>query len=692
MKLNRQLVLLFLAALLPLVVLSAVLGAGALRQGQRAMVGDAQDRVADLAAGVGRELDAQVQVLQTVTQSPLMDGEVDKARFDQMVERLLRYRPLWRALTLSDPQGQRLMDYPLLPGAVPRKVIDKASQAEAVRTGRPVIGQILSPPRLRPAFVIFVPVVRDGKVIYVLDAVMEPDALRNLLLSNRLPSGWRAGVIDRSARIVTRTLRPDLAGSPVDPDARAAMARSQAGFYRATGSDQTPLVVAYRILPGSGWSVHVAMPQSKYEAPFRRALWLVGLGAATSLMIVILFMWLLARELRIRQQEAAAQEEGRRLEGLGRITGGVAHDFNNLLMIMQGSAELLKRRVGDERAGALVDAILAAGQRGQTLTRQLLAFGRRSSHQPVSFRLQDRIEALGSLLNQSVQAEVAVSLDVPPTAWPIHADPDALEMALLNLAVNARDAMPDGGQLTVTAVNAVLLRGRDEGTGLRGEFVALSVADTGVGIPQDRLLQVFEPFYTTKPPGKGTGLGLSQVYGFANQSNGAVTIRSRSGEGTTVTLYLPRGSAAAVQAVRTRPVDAQRECGRVVLVEDNPDVAEVTQAMLSALGYSVSRFSDASTALEALEAGEAADVLLSDIALGPAMSGLELARRVQQVRPDLTIVLMTGYSEALASGVSHGFPVLAKPFGQVQVAEIIRRARQARHEAAPSEARAPIAG
>ena len=692
MKLNRQLILLFLAALLPLVVLSAVLGAGALRQGQRAMVDDAQDRVAVLAAGVGRELNAQVEVIQTVTQSPLMDGKIDQARYDQLAERLLRYRPLWRALTLSDAQGQRLTDYPRLASSVPRKVIDKVSHAEAVRTGRPVIGQILTPPKLRPAFVIFAPVVRDGKVDYVLDAVVEPEVIRSLLLSNQLPSGWRAGILDRSFRVVTRTIRPDVAGSLAAPEARAAMARSPVGFYRAMGSDGTPLVVAYRILPGSGWSVHVAMPQANYEAPFRRALWLVGLGAATSLMIVILFMWLLLREIRLRQREAAALEESRRLEGLGRITGGVAHDFNNLLMIMQGSAELLKRRVGDERASALVDAILTAGQRGQTLTRQLLAFGRRSSHQPVSFRLQDRVEALGALLKQSVQPEVAVGLDVPPAAWPIHADPDALEMALLNLAVNARDAMPEGGRLTIAAANAVLVRGRDDGTGLRGDFVALSVADTGVGIPQDQLVQVFEPFYTTKAPGKGTGLGLSQVYGFAKQSNGAVTIRSRSGEGTTVTLYLPRGAAPCVPSPRTQSADMQRERGRVLLVEDNPDVADVTQAMLSALGYNVSWFSDAPSALEALEAGEAVDVLLSDIALGAAMSGLDLARRVQERRFDLSIVLMTGYSEALASGVSHGFPVLAKPFGQVQVAEAIRRAREARNEAAPSEATASMPG
>ncbi len=685
MKLNRQLVLLFLAALLPLVVLSAVLGAAALRQGQRDMVSDAQDRVAVLAAGVSRELNAQVEVVQTVTQSPLLDGTVDQARFDQIAARLLSGRPHWRALTLSDPQGERITDYPRLNSTRPRKVIDKSSQAEAVRTGLPVIGQILTPPRLRPAFVIFAPVIRDGRVVYVLDAVMEPDAIRNLLLSSQLPTGWRAGIIDRSFRVVTRTSRPDVAGTAAAPEGRAAMARSPTGFYRAMGTDGTPLVVAYRILPGSGWSVHVAMPQANYEAPFRRALALVGVGAATSLMIVVLFMLLLLRELRLRQQEAATLEESRRLEGLGRITGGVAHDFNNLLMIMQGSAELLKRRVGDERASALVDAILAAGQRGQTLTRQLLAFGRRSSHQPVSFLLQERIEELRALLRQAVQNDINIGLNIPTDVWPVHADPSALEMALINLAVNARDAMPNGGRLTVSAVNVTLGKGRDDGTGLTGEFVAVAIADTGVGIPADQLSQVFEPFFTTKPPGKGTGLGLSQVYGFTRQSGGAVTIRSRCGEGVTVTLYLPRGEPITVRLDPERAVETQNERGHVMLVEDNPEVAEVTQAMLTGIGYSVSWSRDAASALAALEAGGAADMLMSDIALDDGMSGLDLGRAVRERWPDLPIVLMTGYSEALSSGGAHGFLVLAKPFGVADMASVIRRARDAKARTTPSE-------
>ncbi len=691
-KLHRQLVLLLLAALLPLVVLSAVLGAGALRQGQEEMERDAQHRVTVLAASVGRELDAQIEVMQTVAQSPLLDGPLDQDHFAEIATRLLRDRPLWRAMTLSNPQGVRLLDYPRLPATMPRKVIDIASQAEAVSTGKPVIGRILKPPHLAPGFAIFTPVVRNGHVVAVLSAVIRPDGVRGLLQAQRLPAGWRGAVIDRSFRLVTRTMQPDVTGLPASKQVRDTLANAPSGFYRTLALDHTPVVTAYRTLPASGWTVHVAMPRAQYEAPFRRALWLVGLGAVTSLLIMVLFLSLLIREMRLRHREATQTEESRRLEALGRITGGVAHDFNNLLMIVQGSAELLKRRAGDDRTAALADAIIAAGHRGQTLTRQLLAFGRRSSHQPVSFCLQDRADEIRALLGQAVKNEVAVDLEIAPGAWPVHADPDALEMALINLAVNARDAMPEGGRLTVGAVNAVLAKGRDEGTGLIGDYVALSATDTGVGIPEERLAQVFEPFFTTKPPGKGTGLGLSQVYGFAKQSNGAVTIRSRVGEGATITLYLPRGALRTTKTQRSRAPDAQRERGHVLLVEDNAEVAEVTRSMLAGIGYSVSWSRDPAAALAAIEAGEPADVMVSDIALDAAMSGLELARLVRERRPALPIVLMTGYSEALASGVGQGFPVLAKPFGMTEVAAMIRHTRDTHgaEEEAPPEERAPL--
>jgi two-component system NtrC family sensor kinase len=307
------------------------------------------------------------------------------------------------------------------------------------------------------------------------------------------------------------------------------------------------------------------------------------------------------------------------------------------------------------------------------LTRQLLAVGRRSTHEPVSFRLQDLAPDLTALLQRTVPGDIAVELDLDADVWPVHADPRALEVALINLAVNARDAMPTGGRLTLAASNTALLKGRDEGTGLAGEFVALSVADTGVGIAEAHLAHIFEPFYTTKPTGKGTGLGLSQVYAFAKQSQGAVTVASRLGEGATITLYLPRSSVAPARP-SSRTAALMEQDGKIFLVEDNPAVGEAIEAMLNALGFSVARAGDAASAYSRLERGEGADLLLSDIVM-EGMSGLDLARKLRGVRPELPVVLMTGYSEALAGRPAEEFLVLAKPFGPQELTAAIGRAR-----------------
>ncbi len=675
MKLHRQVVLLVLAALLPLVVLSAVLGAGALRQGQRDMERDAQARLSVIAAGVSRELNAQVEVLQAIAASPLLDAPVDPGRFKELAGRLVRDHPLWLDVSLTSREGDRLIDVPALPAGIGRRVIDRFSHAEAVRTGLPVIGRVMRSPRGNVAFAVFVPVIRGGAVVSVLNAVVRPAAVHDFLVANGLPSSWRAGVLDSSQRVVTRTLAPDVATHLGSQEARDAMTRSPEGSYRAVGSDNLPLIVEYKVLPESGWSVHVAMPRALYEAPFRKAALLVGAGAIVSLVLVGLFMWLLARELLLRQREAASVEESRRMEALGRMTGGVAHDFNNLLMIMQGSADLLRRRLPNEaRTTALIEAIVSAAQRGQSLTRQLLAFGRRSTHEPVSFRLQDRATDMRELLRRSVPPEVSVSLDVPADTWPIHADPNALEVALINLAVNAGDAMPEGGALSIVAANGQLHR-QDDITGLVGEFVTLSVSDTGVGIPAEHLPHVFEPFYTTKPTGKGTGLGLSQVYGFAKQSNGAVIVNSKPGQGATITIYLPRGGPVS-PIVPPEADDATAQAdGRALLVEDNEEVGAVAEAMLGQAGYTVVLVRDGQSALDAAAQGSF-DIVLTDIMLGSGISGLDVAAKLRAGQPDLPIVLMTGYSHALAASNDGAFPVLSKPFDQRSLSAALARARR----------------
>jgi PAS domain S-box-containing protein len=359
---------------------------------------------------------------------------------------------------------------------------------------------------------------------------------------------------------------------------------------------------------------------------------------------------------RAHEQLAQAQK----MEALGQLTGGVAHDFNNLLMVVSGQAQLLRRRLGDDpKALKALDAIELSTRRGEDLTRHLLSFAKRQRLQPVSVGLRDRAPGLKELLSASLPSTVEVVVDFPARLWPIQADISELELALLNLAVNARDAMPNGGMLTVTAQNVTLSGELAEGE-LKGEFVAITVSDTGQGIPEDILPRIFDPFFTTKEVSKGTGLGLSQVYGFTQQSGGRVAVDSQLGRGASFTLYLPRAKQAPKGVEQTEAVETAHGAN-VLVVEDNPEVAEVAASMLEQLGHQVRVVSNASAALSVLAEPEPPDVVFSDIVMAGEMDGVALARRMREETPHVPILLATGYSQA-AERIGDEFPILRKPY------------------------------
>ncbi|HKR89276.1 MAG TPA: PAS domain S-box protein [Phenylobacterium sp.] len=359
--------------------------------------------------------------------------------------------------------------------------------------------------------------------------------------------------------------------------------------------------------------------------------------------------------------------QAQKMEAIGQLTGGVAHDFNNLLMVVVGQTQLLRRRLGDDpRAAKALDAIEIASRRGQDLTRQLLAFARRQRLNPIVLSLHARAEDLSQLLGASVGRGVALRIDIPEGIWPVEADAGELELALLNLAVNARDAMPNGGSLTVLAQNVRLKRGEIDRE-IAGDHVAVTVRDTGVGIPPDILARVFEPFFTTKEVNRGTGLGLSQVYGFVEQSGGRATVTSELGAGASFTLYLPRSTKPL--GTVSPPPEAEAPRGvRVLVVEDNPEVAEVAAGLLEQLGSRPRVVASADAALRVLLEGERPDVIFSDIVMAGEMDGLALARRVRAEWPDVPILLTSGYSHN-AEKAAQEFVILPKPY---QLADLSR--------------------
>jgi PAS domain S-box-containing protein len=366
--------------------------------------------------------------------------------------------------------------------------------------------------------------------------------------------------------------------------------------------------------------------------------------------------------------------QSQKMEALGQLTGGIAHDFNNMIMVVSGNAQLLKSRISDLSAARAIEAIEVAAARGETLTRQLLSFSRQQPLNPTVISLRRHLAGVRELLASSVRGNVELVIDVGRNIWPVFVDIHELELALINLVVNARDAMPDGGRVAVSARN-VELRSEDTPEGLRGEFVALSVSDTGCGIDRNVLPKVFEPFFTTKQLHKGTGLGLSQVYGLSRQSGGTVAIASRVGEGTAVTIYLPRSR---------RPIDEQpiingempRGNETVLVVEDNPAVQEVAGFLLDLLGYRVRHATSASAALQLLASGEVIDLVFTDIVMPGGLDGLALSQRIKEEYPDVAIVMTSGYAKA-GQPLEAGLPILRKPYQLQTLARTIRAALDA---------------
>jgi PAS domain S-box-containing protein len=382
-----------------------------------------------------------------------------------------------------------------------------------------------------------------------------------------------------------------------------------------------------------------------------------------------------AQEALERAQAQLAQSQ--KMEALGQLTGGVAHDFNNLLMVVSGQAQALRKRVTDEKSTRSLDAILTAASRGEALTRQLLTFSRRQPMNPRTVSPQRTVSAFRDVLLSSVSGNVDLHVEVPADVSPIAIDTAEFELALVNLVVNARDAMPKGGTIVLSA-HDITLKGTETAENLRGEFVAFAVADTGTGIPAEIVSRVFEPFFTTKSPGKGTGLGLSQVYGFAQQSGGALAVNSKAGHGTEVTIYLPV-SAEPVPAnivINEAPQQTLGQQEMILVVEDNPDVRTVAVSLLEQLNYRTEAVETGRAALSLLGERKGIDMVFSDVVLPGDIDGVALANMVRERHPNIPVLLTSGYAKALSG--RHDLPILRKPYQLEALADAIRQQLDAR--------------
>ncbi len=472
------------------------------------------------------------------------------------------------------------------------------------------------------------------------------------------------------------------------------------GWLAFVHPDDQPLAIAQ-------WQASLATSEP-YEVEFRlrnsegRYMWWLAraqkqpdtgrwIGTATELETIVAARDMLARsreeleravEARTAELRDAEEQlrQSQKLEAIGQLTGGVAHDFNNLLTVIRGSVDLLQRPgITDERRDRYIEAISDTVTRAAKLTGQLLAFARRQALQPDVFDVVADVSAITDMVRTLTGSRVQVDMQLPAEALHVDADPSQFDTAVVNLVANARDAMEGEGALTIKVSASEGIPG-DGGRDVAGDFVAISVTDTGTGIPPEVQEQIFEPFYTTKGLGQGTGLGLSQVYGFTMQSGGEVRLKSEMGKGSTFTIYLPRVPAPAESATTLPPggltADGDGIC--VLVVEDNPEVGIFAQQTLAELGFHAIFADNGATALDELAKRDAAvDVVFSDVMM-PGMSGLELGEEIRRRHPDLPVVLTSGYSHVLAQRGSAGFELLQKPYSMEQLSQTLQKAARRR--------------
>jgi signal transduction histidine kinase/CheY-like chemotaxis protein len=474
--------------------------------------------------------------------------------------------------------------------------------------------------------------------------------------------------------------------------------------------DGSRRVLAIRALRAFPLAVNISVDEGRVLADWRRQTWIFTAAALTASLAVGWLLLLLAKRSRqvealLRESQAANQaaeqanvrlteqmeeraraeaalRQAQRIEAVGQLTGGVAHDFNNLLTVVLGNIELLSRSpaLGRDALGRLA-IMRAAAERGATLTAQLLAFARRQPLVPRDVDIETLLADMTNLLQSALGSRVRIVLDIANDVWPALVDPTQLELVILNLAINARDAMPSGGVVTVSAANChrgpaappFLGAGEDPP---EGDYVAIGVSDTGTGMPPEVLAKVFEPFFTTKGPGAGSGLGLSQVFGVARQSGGGVRIDSTPGIGTRVTVLVPRGTADST-AIPRPPTDMARARSKgatVLVVDDDQPVRDTTAEIVRGLGYDVHEAANGAAALAMLADGLPIDVLLTDVAM-PEMSGPDLARQVLLLRPGLPIVFISGYADPDSiAGEARLQRLVLKPFRPRELAAQLAQA------------------
>jgi len=679
---RRSLIGLGVAASLPTFLFAAVGAYVLLREESRRIEDESLERAEFVSAIVDARLRGDTEALTLLTGSTFVQARQWDAFYERL-ERVLEHMPHWATIAVYDfATGDTILDvrYPFGTSGLPG--IDAVTLQNLQTQGEPLVGNMTGGPD--PYAWVYAPIKNDGGG-YVLAAAIRP-AVFQALIAQYGHRNTVTALVDGNGIFVARSLDPERrVGAPVTDYMKQAIEQGPQGFYRYQTFEGVPAHTAYTISPWSGWSTHVAVESSVIEGPISWSLIVAtaaGLGGALLAAVLIV---LVLRDMAERRRAEEMLRQSQKMEAIGQLTGGIAHDFNNLLTAIIGNLDLIRTRAaGNDRLQRLAENALEAARRGAKLSSQLLAFSRNQRMQLAPVSLSALLRGTGDLLAQSIGPAIRLRTHIDPEADLVLSDANQLELALLNLAVNARDAMPNGGVLEIEARRAA---DRDVRSLPKRPYVEIAVRDTGIGMPENVRTRAMEPFFTTKPVGQGTGLGLSQVYGIVHESGGLVLIESEPNQGTTVRLILPAAPPTATPTNEksdtspTVPTPQAEATAKILVVDDDRQVRRFIAQALRMQGYAVTDVATPSTALLALQESRF-DLLIADFAM-PEMNGAELIRRARGIQPELRVLVASGYADSAALDEVLGEArVLRKPFAVAELSAAVAAALEADPEAA----------
>jgi signal transduction histidine kinase/CheY-like chemotaxis protein len=657
---RRSLVTLGVAAMLPTLVFAAVSAFYLLRAERERVTNSTVAQSEFVMTLVDTQLQRHLAALDVLSSSIYFETR-NWREFYGRLQRPLAANPLWESIVLIDlERREEVFDLRKPVGApAPIDPVHERNLRRVLAAGAGMVGDIES--HEHPVIWLYVPARVDGRITHVIAVSLKSSVFQNTLSAYAAPDSTGA-IVDSNGDFVARTLDyHGRVGTPATQYVRAAIRNGKGGLYSGTTYEGLKNYTAYYVSPTSGWSTHLAVASGSIDTPTRLSFVAAGIAALGGLVLGGFLIVLVLRDIAERRRAEEMLRQSQKMEAIGQLTGGIAHDFNNLLTAVIGNLDMIRTRAsGNDRLQRMAHNALEAARKGAKLSSQLLAFSRSQRMNVGPVDLAQLLGGMSGLLAQSVGPSVRVDVRIDEDARFVVSDANQLELALLNLAVNARDAMPEGGTLTINTTAT-------QDPQRRLPHVELAVTDTGTGMTEEVRARAIEPFYTTKPTGQGTGLGLSQVYAVARESGGSLTIDSEPGQGTTVRLLLPAGAPpivrpdAEARPPTTVPGAQSREQTRVLVVDDDKLVRRFMAESLRSLQYHVTEAESGAEALATMERERFA-LLIVDFAM-PGMNGADAARAAQERQPGIKVLMVSGYADSAAVEAALGTArQLRKPF------------------------------